>query len=161
MAVPKLRQEECFIELDPTRLGENPARAATIRGADRFGKPVRVDEVKPLDLIVCGSVAVNGGGGRVGKGGGYSDLEFGLLRQAGAVGASTPIVTTVHSLQIVPHPIEMLRHDIPVDWIVTPEGPLRCGTGHPKPGGIYWEHLPEEKVAAVPVLARLRAVRGG
>lgn len=161
MAVPKLEDEECFIELDPSRLGKNLARAATIRGADRFGTRVRVDQVKPLDLIVCGSVAANGQGGRLGKGGGYSDLEFGLLREAGAVTARTPIVTTVHFLQVVPQPIEMLPHDIPVDWIVTPTGPLRCGARHPKPRGIYWECLSEEKIAAIPVLRRLRSARPG
>lgn len=161
MAVPKLREEACFIVLDPTRLGKNLARAATIRGADRFGEPVGVDEVKPIDLIVCGSVAVNGQGARVGKGGGYSDLEFGLLRETGAAGARTPIVTTVHPLQVVPQLIEMLPHDIPVDWIVTPEGPSPCGAAHPKPRGIYWEDLSEEKIAAIPVLQRLRAARGG
>jgi 5-formyltetrahydrofolate cyclo-ligase len=29
--------------------------------------------------VVCGSVAVNRQGARVGKGGGFSDLEFALL----------------------------------------------------------------------------------
>ncbi|MBI4590214.1 MAG: 5-formyltetrahydrofolate cyclo-ligase [Candidatus Rokubacteria bacterium] len=157
MAVPRLRVEECFIELDPSRLGKNLARASTIGGADRFGTPVRVDEVKPLDLIVCGSVAVNGQGARVGKGGGYSDLEFGLLREVGAVSGRTPILTTVHPLQIVPQPIEMLPHDISVDWIVTPDGPLRCGASHPKPRGIYWECLSEEQIAVIPVLGPLRS----
>jgi 5-formyltetrahydrofolate cyclo-ligase len=161
VAVPKLRAEECFIELDPARLGKNLARAATIRGADRFGTPVRVGDVKPLDLIVCGAVAVSGQGGRVGKGGGYSDLEFGLLREAGAATARTPIVTTVHPLQIVPRPIEMLPHDIPVDWIVSPEGALRCGGVYGKPRGIYWEDLSEEKIAAIPVLGQLRPARAG
>jgi 5-formyltetrahydrofolate cyclo-ligase len=104
---------------------------------------------------------VNGQGARVGKGGGYSDLEFGLLREAGTVGPRTPIVTTVHPLQIVPQPIEMLPHDIPVDWIVTPEGPSACGAAQPKPRGIYWEYLAEEKISAIPVLQRLRAARGG
>lgn len=137
MPVPKLRAEECFIELDPARLRKNLARAATIRGADRFGTPVRVGDVKPLDLIVCGAVAVSGQGGRVGKGGGYSDLEFGLLREAGAATPRTPIVTTVHPLQIVPRPIEMLPHDIP------------------------WEDLSEEKIAAIPVLGQLRPARAG
>lgn len=157
VAVPRLRAEACFIVLDPARLGRNLTRAATIRGADRFGTPIGAIEVEPLDLIVCGSVAVNGDGARLGKGGGYSDLEFGLLRETGAVSARTPVVTTVHPLQIVPRAIEMLPHDIPVDWIVTPDGSLRCGSRYPKPRGIYWERLSEEKVAAVPVLERLRS----
>lgn len=161
VAVPQLRAEACFIELDPARLGKNLGKAATIKGADRYGRHVRVEEMQLLDLVVCGSVAVNGKGSRVGKGGGFSDLEFGLLREAGKVTGRTPIVTTVHPLQIVPYETEMLPHDIPVDWIVTPEGPLRCGAAHPKPRGIYWEFLKEEKIAAIPVLARLRAGRSG
>lgn len=39
--------------------------------------------MRPVDLIVCGTVAVNRRGVRVGKGGGYSDLEFALLVEAG------------------------------------------------------------------------------
>lgn len=160
MAVPKLRAETCFIELDPARLGKNLVRAATIKGAARFGRAVRVNDVRPLDLIVCGSVAVNGEGARVGKGGGYSDLEFGLLREAGLVTDRTPIVTTVHPLQIVPSQVPMLPHDIPVNWIVTPEGPLRCGSRYPKPRGIYWEFLVAEKIASIPALKDLHGRLG-
>jgi len=155
MPVPRLREEACFIELDPARLGKNAAGAATIKGAAGYGRPVRPTEVRALDLIVCGSVAVNGAGLRVGKGGGYSDLEFGLLREVGAVSDGTPILTTVHPLQIVAAQVPMLPHDISVDWIVTPEGALRCGSRSPKPCGIYWEYLTEEKIASVPALRRL------
>lgn len=160
MPVPKLSEEECFIELDPARLGTHLTRAATIKGAARYGRAVRVAEVRPLDLIVCGSVAVNGQGARVGKGGGYSDLEFGLLREAGIVTEHTSILTTVHPLQVVPYQMAMLPHDIPVDWIVTPEGPLRCGSRYPKPRGIYWEYLTEEKIASIPALRRLHGRLG-
>ncbi len=155
MPVPRLREEECFIELDPGQLGKNLAKAATIRGAARYGRAVRVPEVRALDLIVCGSVVVNGLGARVGKGGGYSDLEYGLLREAGLVTEQTPILTTVHPLQIVPGDVPMLPHDIPVDWIITSQGPLRCGSRYPKPRGIYWEFLPAEKSAAIPALSPL------
>lgn len=160
MAVPRLRVEACFIELDPARLGRDSLKAATIKGAERYGRHVRVEEVCPVDLIVCGSVAVNGNGVRVGKGGGFSDLEFGLLSEAGKVTRRTPIVTTVHPLQIVPYETEMLPHDIPLDWIATPEGPLRCAASYAKPRGIYWEFLEEDKIGAVPVLAQLRSARG-
>jgi 5-formyltetrahydrofolate cyclo-ligase len=158
--VPKLREEECFIELAPAQLGKNLAKAASIKGAALYGRAVRAPEVRPLDLIICGSVAVNGQGARVGKGGGYSDLEFGLLRDAGAVTEHTPILTTIHPLQIVPWDVEMLPHDIPVDWIVTSEGPLRCGSRYRKPGGIYWEFLTDERIATIPTLRRLHGRLG-
>jgi 5-formyltetrahydrofolate cyclo-ligase len=160
MAVPRLTDDRCFIELDPARVGARVARAGTIKGAATFGRPVRISDVKGLDLVVCGSVAVNRHGERVGKGGGYSDLEFGLLRAAGAVGARTPVVTTVHPLQIVKDRIDMLSHDIPLDWIVTPEGAYRCPRRHPKPSGIHWRYLTQEAIAAVPVLRRLRLRQG-
>src|SRR5215467_13779950 len=78
MAVPRLRELECFIELDPSRLGRNIKQAASIEGAFRFGRSVLPDNMREIDLIVCGTVAVNLDGARIGKGGGYSDLEFGL-----------------------------------------------------------------------------------
>jgi 5-formyltetrahydrofolate cyclo-ligase len=156
MAVPRLTDERCFIELDPARLGAGVKRAATIKGAAALGRAVRPRDVRRLDLIICGSVAVNSRGERVGKGGGYSDLEFGLLRAAGTVGSRTPVVTTVHPLQVVNKRIAMLPHDIPLDWIVTPRGARRCRDGHPKPSGIYWKYLSKEQITAIPVLRQVR-----
>jgi 5-formyltetrahydrofolate cyclo-ligase len=94
---------------------------------------------------------------RVGKGGGYSDLEYGLLVDRGLASARTPVVTTVHPLQIVPGPIERHVHDLVLDRIVTPEGVLSCGGALPRPRGIYWEYLDEDTIRAVPVLAQLRS----
>jgi 5-formyltetrahydrofolate cyclo-ligase len=160
MAVPCLRELECFLELDPTRLGGRALQAASIKGAERLGRPVRLDEVPPIDLIVCGSVAVNAQGARVGKGGGFSDLEYGLLAESGKVRPDTPIVTTVHPVQIVPQPIEMREHDIPVNVLATPDGLIRLTPTFPRPRGIYAHELTPEKVEAIPILARLWGNRG-
>jgi len=157
MAVPRLRASACFIEVDPARLGANSGRAAGIKGAAALGRAVTSAAVRPIDLIVCGSVAVNGRGARVGKGGGDSDLEYGLLREHGLVTARTPVVTTVHPLQLVPHEIEMRPHDIVLDWIATPEGLLHCGGGLTRPRGLYWEYLDDSKTAAVPALAEVQS----
>src|SRR5215470_3638150 len=120
MAVPRLRELECFIELDPSRLGKNITQASSIEGAFRFGRAVRPEHMKPIDLIVCGTVAVNTAGARIGKGGGYSDLEYGLARQAGLVRRTTPIITTVHDIQVLDEDLPVLVHDIPVDYVITP-----------------------------------------
>ena len=155
MAVPRLREEACFLRLDPAELGREAPRAASIRAAMARGRPVELDDVPAIDLIVLGAVAVNGRGARVGKGGGFADLEYALLRERGAVTGRTPVVTTVHPLQIVPQAIPMLSHDVPVDWLVTPDGPIRCARAFDRPRGIQWHRLDEEKRAAVPVLKRL------
>ncbi len=159
MAVPRLRRLECFIELDPERLGPRSARAATIAGAFRYGRPVHPGELPPIDLVVCGSVAVDREGGRIGKGGGYSDLEFAIAAHLGKVGPHTAIVTTVHPLQVMDEALPMLAHDIPLDYIVTPEEVIVCPRRYERPSGVYWELLDADRLKSVPVLTWLRGQR--
>ena len=84
MAVPRLRDARPFIELNPARLrrklGDDWGRAATIRGAFRYGRPVRLEEMLPIDLVVAGSVAVTQDGTRLGKGGSGAVAKVRLSR---------------------------------------------------------------------------------
>jgi 5-formyltetrahydrofolate cyclo-ligase len=147
MAVPRLRAPKPFLRLDGSRLrGASPRKAASIRGAAAAGRPTPVDKLERIDLVVCGSVAVNRRGVRVGKGGGYSDLEFALLAEAGRIDDRTTIVTTVHPLQVVDRDLPETGHDFRVDRIVTPEKVFKCRRVR-RPKGILWDHLPEEKIA--------------
>jgi 5-formyltetrahydrofolate cyclo-ligase len=59
--------------------------AAVHETAETIARKVAVGELRPVDLVVCGSVAVNRSGVRLGKGGGYADLELALLVEAGLV----------------------------------------------------------------------------
>jgi 5-formyltetrahydrofolate cyclo-ligase len=118
MPTPRLR--EGFLMLDPHQIP--PAclgDAATIKGAFIHGIKAGIDQIPTIDLIVEGSVAVNERGGRLGKGEGYAEIEYGILREIGAVTESTPIATTVHDLQLVGD-IPLEPFDVPVDLIVTP-----------------------------------------
>jgi 5-formyltetrahydrofolate cyclo-ligase len=151
MAVPRLRSERCFLRLDPRQLRGKLAVAATIKGATALGTAVPPGEIGRIDLIVAGSVAVNPAGGRVGKGGGYSDLEFALARELGLVDDATPVVTTVHELQVLDTAVPMTAHDVPLDIIVTPERTIRTRRRRPKPAGILWNELSDDQLAAMPV----------
>lgn len=154
MAVPRLHSDKPFIELDPQKIKCSAYVASSIKGAGKHGRPVNLEEVREIDLIVCGSVAVNGQGGRVGKGGGYSDLEFALLTEEKKIGCDTPIITSVHPLQIVEETIPMTDHDIPLNAIVTPTEIIEIGSPPARPRGIYWGMLPPDKIDAIPVLKR-------
>ena len=156
MAVPRLRSDKPFIELNPKKLQCSPYAASSIKGAGQYGRPVTLKDLPAIDLVVCGSVAVNRQGARVGKGGGYSDLEFALLMENSKLGANVPIVTSVHGLQIIDEEIPMTAHDIPLTAIVTPTAAIGIDVGYARPRGIYWNMLPQEKIAAIPVLENLR-----
>lgn len=159
MAVPRLAEPEPFFALDPDHLAESPRKAASISGASRSARRVAVEAMTPVDIVVMGSVAVAEDGARLGKGGGFADLEFALATAAGLIGPSTAIVTTVHEIQVRPAgDIPLTSHDVPVDLIVTPERVIDCrGRSHARPAaGIEWADLTEEKIAAIPLLSALR-----
>jgi len=159
MAVPRLAAADPFFALDPDHLSEPPRRAASISGAARSARKVPLTELTAVDLVVMGCVAVAPDGARLGKGGGFADLEFALATAAGLIGPHTVCVTTVHELQLRPAgTIPVTDHDVPVDFIVTPERVIDCrGARAPRPeAGIRWADLTDEKIAAIPLLARER-----
>jgi len=161
VAVPRLAAARCFLRLDPRRLGAaRLTAAATIGGAAALGVAVAPRELPRIDLVVAGSVAVNRRGARVGKGGGYSDLEFALAAELGAVDARTTVATTVHDLQVLAAAIPMTAHDVPVDLIATPTRVLHARRVFARPRRIRWSELDAAQLAAMPPLAALRAERG-
>ncbi|MEX2196990.1 MAG: 5-formyltetrahydrofolate cyclo-ligase [Thermoleophilaceae bacterium] len=156
MAVPRLRDQHPFRLLDPRSLrGEALAEAATIKGALKHGRVIDLDEVPPLDFVLTGSVAVNLKGARVGKGGGYSDLEFALLGEAGRIDRATVIATTVHPVQILRENLLVTDHDIPVDLVATPRAVIEVDGAFPRPRGILWHHLQPPQIREIPVLERM------
>jgi 5-formyltetrahydrofolate cyclo-ligase len=152
MAVPRLTDERPFILLDPARLEVPPRRAASITGSARAGRRIAVADLRRVDLVVCGSVAVNREGARVGKGGGFSDLEFALLVEAGLIGPDTVVAITVHPLQLLTEALPETDHDFRLDLVVAGEEVIRCRRTR-RPLGILWEHLDAAKIAAIPALA--------
>lgn len=118
MAVPRTASLEPFYELDPKKLTVSAAEAAEKRGAAQVARRLGVESMRPIDVVVCGSVAVNRSGARIGKGAGYSDLEVALLIEAGLVTDATVIVAPVHGLQVVEEDIPETEHDFSVDYIV-------------------------------------------
>jgi 5-formyltetrahydrofolate cyclo-ligase len=114
MASPRLKHG--FIQIDPQKVKGREEDASTIKGAFRYGKEVEKEMPKP-DLIVTGCVAVDPSGWRLGKGGGYGDIEIKRIKdQFGEI----PVLTTIHPLQMV-ESVPHLNHDTKVDIVVTPE----------------------------------------
>lgn len=155
MAVPRIASEQPFFLLDPETLELSPEEAAEKTGAKEHARRIGVEEMQPIDMVICGSVAVNRSGARIGKGAGYSDIEVALLIEAGLVTDATVIVAPVHPLQVVDSEIPETPHDFSVDLIVTTDEVIQCPNPR-RPNGIIWDDLTREKIAAIPVLAERR-----
>lgn len=122
MASPKLKHG--YIVVNPKDIKGLENIASTIRGAFKYGRTVTGSEIPRPDLIVEGSVAVDQNGRRLGKGGGYGDLEIKTLK--GMFGF-IPVITTVHDMQIV-ESVPFEEKDEKVSVIVTPTRIIRIST---------------------------------
>jgi len=155
MPTPRLRGG--FLCLDPRRIpARQRRRAASLSGARAFAREVPLDALPEIDCIVCGSVAVTRRGRRAGKGEGYSDLEYAILRELGH--PPLPVLTSVHPLQVLEE-IPRDRQDLPLSWIATPEETIRVRRPPAPPRGIAWSKLPPEALEAMPVLRELHELR--
>lgn len=153
VATPRLRGG--FREFDPKRIPKSQiAAAASLSRGKKFGADVPLEKLRPVDLIVVGSVAVTRDGHRAGKGEGYADIEFAILRELGH--KAVKVVTTVHPLQIVGgFPPD--AHDLPVSAIITQDEIINVRKPPRAPSRIQWNELTDEDLDAMPILKSLRA----
>ena len=155
--VPTPRLKGGFKLLDPDHIPADRFReAATLKTMPAWSVAVALADMPQLDAIVTGCAAVTAGGKRAGKGEGYSDLEYAILRELGH--HPVPVAATVHDVQVVgDFPLE--PNDIPLSVICTPTRIIRVAEPPPAPAGIDWSRLDDDDVKAMPVLEELRALR--
>jgi 5-formyltetrahydrofolate cyclo-ligase len=155
--VPTPRLRGGFFLLDPDRIPAGRQRAAaSIAGFEKYGQPLPLEALPVIDLMVMGSVAVAPDGARVGKGEGYTELEYAVLRTLGRLTAETVLCTTVHDAQIV-GAIPVEPFDVPIDLIATPTRLIETHPRQPRLGRLLWDYLGPERLEAMPILAELRA----
>ena len=158
MPPPRLRQKG-FIVLNPSTIPEKfYHKASTIKGAFQFGELVSPERLEKINIKIMGSVAVDKNGGRVGKSGGYSDLEVAILYELDLINNNTPLITTVHEIQILDK-VPMTVHDANLDIIVTPKRIIRTNATK-KLSGIIWSELDDVKIQKIPLLQTLKNAMG-
>jgi len=152
--VPTPRLTGGFHLLDPDRIDEADFEAAaTLKTLPEYSTEIPLREMPQLDAIVTGCAAVTRTGKRCGKGAGYSDIEFALLRELGH--APVPVATTVHDAQLVADfPIE--TNDLPLSMICTPTETIRIANPLPAPVSIDWNRITEEEQKQMTILAELK-----
>lgn len=153
VSIPGLRG---YIILNPHLISpQKYGLASTLRGALSLGERIRMPEGLNIDLVFLGSVGTNIKGARLGRGDGIYDVEYAILRELHSIDEKTPVATIVHDLQVVEREIPMLKHDVPVDFILTPTRLLITATPYPRPPGIIWELLSIGFIKSNPILRML------
>lgn len=152
-----------FLRLDPTDVPtQQAAFAATLDGMNRFADRIELSEMEshldPLDAMVTGASFVTGDGLRMGKGHGYFDLEWAMMREIGLADEDTDVVAMVHDVQVL-EDVEgrdlAAAHDTIVDDIITPTRRIVIEDPPAKPEGLRWELLDRDEVAEMPPLETL------
>ena len=152
--VPTPRLRGGFKKLDPHRIPPDKIEeAASLSHVDRWSEEVALADMPGLDAIVCGSAAVTRHGQRCGKGEGYSDLEFAILRELGH--PPVPVATTVHDLQVVDS-VPRDPTDQPLSVIATPTHAIRIKRPSAAPTGTDWTRLSPEDLEEMPIPAELK-----
>ncbi|XP_077978647.1 methenyltetrahydrofolate synthase domain-containing protein-like [Glandiceps talaboti] len=132
-------------------------KCSTSQGVKEFSVPIGLDDPIRVDVVIVGSVAVSTKGYRIGKGEGFADMEYAMMKTMGAVNDNTVVISTVHDCQVMDIPGELFDdHDLSVDYILTPTRTIKCDGNLTQPSGIIWSMLTKEKFEKIPVLKNLR-----
>jgi len=155
MPTPRLRKG--FVIVNPNKIGYSKIEfASTIRGAMILGEVVDNPYTIPeVDLFVVGCVAVSRiNGVRLGKGGGFGDLEYAILLEAEKITYDITIIALVHDLQVINRALPKDLHDVPVDLIATPTSLIKVLRRENRPRGILCNKLSKE-YASLPIIRKL------
>ncbi|MCS7232091.1 MAG: 5-formyltetrahydrofolate cyclo-ligase [Elusimicrobiota bacterium] len=148
MATPALKDGFYEVKKD----NPNWEKAIYSHKIRNYGKKLKTDfkEIGKIDLMITGAVAVSLKGERIGKGSGFFDWEYKILREIGSIDDSTPVVAVVHCLQIF-EKLPATSADVSVDYIVTPQKIIKTERAL-RPKGIDWKY-------AMPLIKKMRPLR--
>lgn len=153
-----------FLQLDPEDVPAGDAAfASVLDGMNKFAERRPLESLEtdhsPLDIMVTGASFVTQDGLRMGKGHGFFDLEWAMLREIGLATEDTIVVAAVHDVQFLKENKRsgdmVAEHDTIVDHIVTPSEIHHVENAPSKPEGIHWDLLPEDEIRAMPPLETL------
>ncbi|MCA1032590.1 5-formyltetrahydrofolate cyclo-ligase [Bacillus timonensis] len=155
LLVPTPRLKAGFIMVKPEWVPTGEERkAASLSHIKNYGKEIPLVEMPRIDMIISGSVAVHRDGRRIGKGEGYADREYAIIRELG--NPHVPVVTTVNSVQVVEDDFPIGSYDVTLDWIATEDGLIKTDGKYEKPNGILWDQVTEKEMEEMPVLQEVK-----
>ncbi|MCF6411275.1 5-formyltetrahydrofolate cyclo-ligase [Pseudalkalibacillus salsuginis] len=154
LLVPTPRLKDGFIMVKPEWVPEGEEKkGASLSHIHTYGKVIPLKEMPTIDLIIVGSVAIHQDGRRLGKGEGYADREYAIIRELG--NPAVPVITTIHETQLVADDLPRDAYDLTVDYIATNERFIKTESDYEKPTGILWDHVTDKEKEEMPVLEEI------
>ncbi len=138
--------------------------ASSLDGMERFGERLTLADIQKLgeiDFLITGASVISINGVRYGKGHGFFDIEWAMMREIGMVGEETPVVAFVHDCQVTENELQVEPFDTLCDIIITPSRLIRVSETQQKPKGIYWERLDPRLFESISLLPELRNMQKG
>ncbi|XP_066906617.1 methenyltetrahydrofolate synthase domain-containing protein [Halyomorpha halys] len=154
---PGLKEAVFLLMRPPMEANKLANRMAASRiGIRHLGTALDFSSGIKADLVVLGSVAVDKKGHRIGKGEGFTDLEYALLSKLGIIIQDAVIATVVHDLQVYEEfPDALFKPwDVPVDIIITPTQVIHVEKKLPRPE-LTWNLLSSRRVNDIPIIKQL------
>ena len=152
-----------FYHLDPSTIPASDHHyAATLDGFDRYAVAMPLAELQKGEkfaLLVTGGSAVSNNGVRFGKGHGYFDFEWAVLSELGLTDSSSVVADVVHDCQFVNEVMPAEKHDVVVDWVVTPTQAMHIDQSSRQSGRVFWELVPGTEFEHLGIVAELRAIQ--
>ncbi|MDG5787443.1 5-formyltetrahydrofolate cyclo-ligase [Evansella sp. AB-P1] len=160
LLVPTPRLKDGFILVSPENVPPGEERkAASLKNILQYGKVIPLSQLPTIDLFFAGSVAVHRDGRRIGKGEGYADREYAIIRELG--NPPIPIIGSVHSVQVINEEIPKDPYDLTLDWIATEQGVIKTNSPYSKPEKMIWSEVSEEDMEEMPVLKEVWTLTKG
>lgn len=160
-----LRDMYELLLVDPAKIRKNKyEEAATPSGIKKFGKKLDVTAATlKVDLFVIASMAVDSRSNcRIGPKGSFEELEYGMLREMGALAKKTPVVTIADSYALVQGMSlegSLLCSQVPADIVCTAKRTIVVKRQGRKLKGIDWEKLGRRKLGSLRLLRKLKSMK--
>ena len=151
-----------FYRLDPSTIPASDHRyASTLDGFDRYAVAMSLADLQKgekFSLLVTGGSAVSSNGVRFGKGHGYFDFEWAVLSELDLTDDLSVVADVVHDCQFVNEVMPAERHDVVVDWVVTPTQAIHIPQNSRQRGRVFWDMVPGTEFENLSIVSELRQI---
>ncbi len=151
LILPSAGLKEGFIRFKPNTIPANKlSYALSFKGMGEFGEKLPSDMLGSLeiDLAVIASEAVDGLGGRLGDGLGFTDICLALFKEYDSLKNSCKVVTVIPDSRVLTDSLPLEPWDIGLDGYIT-QSDAQYVSVSKESSRIIWSELPKKRIRRI------------